>query len=187
LQASFNIIESAGQRITRTIDLILNMSEIQTGTYEYIPRKIDIYKDILATLKCEFKGIADSKGIKFEIISKTDNAIKVIDSYTVMQIFANLIDNAFKYTNKGKVQVVIKKDKSGNLVVSVKDTGIGMSAKYIPKLFRPFSQEEQGYTRKFEGNGLGLALVKNYCDLNNAAISVKSKKNVGTTFKITFN
>ncbi|MBK8944858.1 MAG: PAS domain S-box protein [Ignavibacteriae bacterium] len=187
LQSSFEIIESAGNRITRTIDLILNMSEIQTNTYEYIPRKIDIYEEILIPLVTEFKGVAISKGIKFQLIKKSENNIIVLDPYTVMQIFANLLDNAFKYTNKGNVKIKINKNRKGNIIVEVSDTGIGISAKYLPKLFKPFSQEEQGYTRKFEGNGLGLALVKNYCDLNNAEISVTSKKNIGTTFKVCFN
>ncbi|MBK7104589.1 MAG: PAS domain S-box protein [Ignavibacteriae bacterium] len=187
LQSSFEIIESAGNRITRTIDLILNMSEIQTNTYEYIPRKVDIYEEILIPLVTEFQGVAISKGINFQLIKKSENNILELDPYTVMQIFANLLDNAIKYTNKGKVKVEINKNKKGNLIVNVEDTGIGISAKYLPKLFKPFSQEEQGYTRKFEGNGLGLALVKNYCELNNAEISVTSKKNIGTIFKVCFN
>ncbi|MFZ1289818.1 MAG: PAS domain S-box protein [Melioribacteraceae bacterium] len=186
LKSSFEIIESAGNRITRTIDLILNMSEIQTNTYEYIPRKVDIYEEILIPLVTEFKGVAFSKGIDFQLIKKSEDNIRELDPYTVMQIFANLLDNAIKYTNKGKVRIEICKNRSRNLIVNITDTGIGISNKYIPKLFKPFTQEEQGYTRKFEGNGLGLALVKNYCDLNNANISVKSKKNIGTTFKVTF-
>ncbi len=186
LKSSFEIIESAGNRITRTIDLILNMSEIQTNTYEYIPRKVDIYEEILIPLASEFKTVALAKGLEFKLTKNSNNTIKNLDPYTVMQIFANLIDNAIKYTNKGKVEVEISKDKKRNLIVSVIDTGIGISSKYLPKLFIPFSQEEQGYSRKFEGNGLGLALVKNYCELIKADISVKSKKNAGTTFSVHF-
>ena len=62
-----------------------------------------------------------------------------------------------------------------------------MNDEYLSKIFDPFSQEETGYTRKFEGTGLGLTLVRNYCELNNAEISVKSKKNRGSTFIIKFN
>ncbi len=68
----------------------------------------------------------------------------------------------------------------------MEDTGIGISDEYIPMLFTPFTQEETGYSRKFDGNGLGLALVKNYCDLLDAKIAVKSKKGAGSTFTVMF-
>jgi signal transduction histidine kinase len=61
-----------------------------------------------------------------------------------------------------------------------------MSEDFLPAIFQPFSQEEMGYTRHFEGNGLGLALVKSYADLNKAKIEVESKKGEGTTFSVTF-
>ncbi|MCP5062216.1 MAG: hypothetical protein GY936_07125 [Ignavibacteriae bacterium] len=99
----------------------------------------------------------------------------------------NLIDNAIKYTEKGTVIVKPFLNEFGNLQVDVVDTGIGIANEYIPKMFEAFSQEEQGYTRSYEGLGLGLSLVKNYADLNHAELKVKSKKNVGTTFSVIFN
>lgn len=72
------------------------------------------------------------------------------------------------------------------VAVKVVDTGIGIKEEFIPNLFDKFTQEEQGYTRKFEGNGLGLALVKKYCEINRCAIEVSSKKGVGSTFTVTF-
>jgi signal transduction histidine kinase len=66
------------------------------------------------------------------------------------------------------------------------DTGIGISEEFFPRLFEPFAQEEQGYTRRYEGNGLGLALVKKYCDLSNVKIKVESSKGIGTTFSLLF-
>jgi PAS domain S-box-containing protein len=187
LKASFEIISSAGKRITRTIDLILNMSEVQTGTYEYLAKTVDIYKDVLLTIIEEFNALAKTKNLDFVVINKTDDTKIVVDSYTVTQIFVNLVDNAFKYTNEGRIELKIERDENNKLVISVADTGIGISDKYLPLIFKAFSQEEQGYTRKFEGNGLGLALVKNYCDMNNAEIKVESKKDVGTTFTVSFN
>ena len=73
------------------------------------------------------------------------------------------------------------------VIVDIADTGIGISRQYMPRLFLPFTQEETGYTRKFEGNGLGLSIVKSYLDLLRADIKVKSEKDRGTTFTITFN
>ncbi len=187
IENSFSIIKSAGDRLIRTIDLILNMSEIQTGSYEYSPRKVDIYSDILVNLINEANASIKNRKIKFNVEKETNDTIRNVDNYTVSQIFVNLLDNAFKYTNEGKIVLSISKTKNNKLAISVSDTGIGIAKEYIPKLFNPFSQEEQGYTRTFEGNGLGLALVKNYCEMNNAEIKVKSKKGIGTTFTVIFN
>ena len=70
--------------------------------------------------------------------------------------------------------------------MEVRDSGIGMSEEYLKKLFTPFSQEDVGYKREFEGNGLGLALVKKYIELNKAEIEVESEKNIGSVFSVTF-
>ncbi len=70
--------------------------------------------------------------------------------------------------------------------MEIKDSGVGIEETYLQKLFEPFSQEEMGYTRKYEGNGIGLALVKKYCELNNEKIEVESEKNKGSIFRIIF-
>lgn len=180
-------IEFSGKRIIRTIDLILNMSEIQTGTYEPILKQINLYSDILKKLMREFKTFADSKKLELNIFESNVDSIVLADEYSVTQIFANLIDNAIKYTDKGKVDIYMKKNEKGECLVEVTDTGIGISKEFIPRLFSTFVQEHQGYTRRFEGNGLGLALVKKYCEINNAEVYVESKKDFGTTFTIVFN
>lgn len=185
LESCFGSIDLASKRVIRTIDMILNMSEIQTGTYENKPVKLNLNSDIFENLGREFSGFALSKGLKL-IIDKPDQELNIIaDEYSVMQIFANLIDNAIKYTKEGSVRVKFAENKR-KLTVLISDTGIGISSEYIPHLFDAFSQEEQGYTRNFEGNGLGLALVKKYCEMNNAEIGVKSTKGKGTTFKVEF-
>ncbi|OGU77934.1 MAG: hypothetical protein A2W11_12710 [Ignavibacteria bacterium RBG_16_35_7] len=104
-----------------------------------------------------------------------------------MQIFQNLIGNAIKYTLKGSVTVILEDFNEEKLQVVVKDTGIGISKEYIANLFAPFSQEDVGYKREFEGNGLGLALVKKYVEINNADILVESEKDRGSTFTVIFN
>ena len=181
----FNTMEGAGRRIIRTIDLILNMSELQTASYEYKPRRIDIYSDIIDPVFLEYKHIAEKKNLSLDIINDAEMSYVNADEYSVTQIFANLLDNALKYTEHGGIKVVIK-NAANKLLVSISDTGIGISKEYLPNLFLPFIQEEQGYTRKFEGNGLGLALVKKYCDLNNIDISVQSEKGKGSSFILKF-
>jgi len=187
LKYGFSGIQSAGKRLIRTIDLILNMSDVQLGTHEYIPKEVDICEDIIEHLIIEYRVMVNEKGLKLNLLKNTNDTKIVVDSYSVHQIFANLIDNAIKYTKEGKIDVECIRNMQGHLEVSVIDTGMGISQDYIPMLFDEFSQEDMGYTRKFEGNGLGLALVKRYCELNKAEIKVESEKGVGTKFTIIFN
>ncbi len=177
-------MESSGKRIIRTINLILNVSELQSGSYDYIPKKLYLVSDIIANLIYEFKYLAELKGISIELNYENDYQLW-IDEYSVTQIFSNLIDNAVKYTESGKITIKVYEDNS-SVIAKVKDTGIGISEKYLPHIFEPFTQEAQGYSRKFEGNGLGLKLVSEYSKLNNATVSVTSKKGEGTEFKIQF-
>lgn len=187
LKMSFDAIDNGSHRLIRTIDSILNMSQLQTGTYNPIIKYNDLDKDILKPAFTELKAHAVEKNLELNYILQTDKSMVRCDNYTTGQIFVNLIDNAIKYTNSGKVTIKLYKNKNGNIAVDINDTGIGISEEFLPNLFQAFSQEETGYTRKYEGNGLGLALVKNYADINNAFIKVASKKGEGTTFSVIFN
>jgi PAS domain S-box-containing protein len=185
LKSGFQMIDRAGKRLVRTIDLILNMSEIQTGTYDYRPKKFDVYNDCLVPIYLAYKFIAQDKNIDLILSKNADSSEVIADEYTINQIFYNLIDNAVKYTKSGSVTILVERKKT-TLSIAIKDTGIGIAKEYIPLLFTPFSQEEQGYTRRFDGNGLGLALVKKFCELNKATIQVESEKNSGSTFTVIF-
>ncbi len=186
LDSEIKAVENGGKRLLRTIDLILNMSLIQTGNYEVNIEKIDI-KDLLFKLVNEFNSLAKEKNLQLSFDPGNVEPFIFGDEYTLAQTFQNLIDNAIKYTERGKVEIKIYNNGNNKINVDVMDTGIGISQEYIPNLFKPFSQEEEGYSRKFEGNGLGLALTKKYIELNNAGINVKSKKGEGTTFTVILN
>jgi signal transduction histidine kinase len=162
------------------------MSEIQVGTYEPAKLEIDIFQDVIKDILTEYKFTAKKKDVDLTLICLTENTKIIGDQYSISQIFVNLIDNAIKYTDKGFIKITIERDNENNLNVIIEDSGIGISQNYLSELFEPFSQEEQGYTRAYEGSGLGLALVKKYCEINNADISVESIKNVGTKFKLKF-
>ncbi|MGE5353344.1 MAG: PAS domain S-box protein [Acidobacteriota bacterium] len=185
MRKSFRIIEKAGKRLFRTVDLIVNMSELQTGTYELYPRELEIY-DVLRDLYIEFRKYASDKGVEMQLVNYTTDAIIIADEYSISQVFRSLIDNAVKYTDRGKIRIILEKDEEDRLVVSVEDTGIGISESYLPRLFEPFSQEDQSYTRSYQGNGLGLALAKKYAELNKGVIEVKSVKGSGTVFRVVF-
>lgn len=187
VKSSFNSMDSAGRRIIRTIDLILNMSELQTGIYEVNNKEFNFMKTILQPLINEFEKTAIHNNISLILLNHWDKENIFADEYSTFQIFENLLSNAFKYTNEGFVEIELTKNSENQLIVNISDSGIGISDLYLNNLFQPFSQEEQGYTRKYEGNGLGLALVKKYCDLNNFEISVKSIKKQGSKFTINLN
>jgi len=186
LKMAFSSVERASKRLVRTIDLILNMAEVQSKSYHVKFKKIDIYDTILGLI-FEFESLAKDKGVLLLHKKSTELTEIFADEYTLTQIFQNLIDNALKYTIKGSVELSVYSKYPNIICIDVKDTGIGISEEYLPKLFSPFSQEDTGYTRRFEGNGLGLALVKNYVELNNGTIEVKSEKGKGTTFTVIFN
>ncbi len=182
----FGMIQTGSSRLIRTIDLILNMSEIQTGSYKKTIEPISLVGDILAPLISEFCYNAEQKKLKLFIVPSSIKEHKFTgDRYAVTQIFANLIDNAIKYTNAGSVEIGLRND-CGSIIVDVIDTGIGISKEYLSAMFKPFSQEETGYTRHFDGNGLGLALVKKYCEINDAEIFVESEKGKGSKFSVRF-
>lgn len=182
----FESIDISAKRIIRTVDLVLNVSELQLGIYKPNFSVIDLDKSILSEVVSEHKQLVKRK--KLELFYSYNSASQHInaDEYCVIQIFANLIDNAIKYTKTGKVEIDVRDYNKNKLAVEIRDTGIGMSKEFLEHIFEPFHQEYQGYSRAYEGNGLGLALVKKYCELNNAEIEVESEKGIGSIFRVIF-
>ncbi len=185
LAENFSIIDKATKRIIRTIDLILDMSKLQSGMVETNFKMLDIYEKILLNIYYAYEQTAIDKNINFQIENRSADNLVFADEYTIGQVFTNLVDNAFKYTNNGSIEIILDgNDKE--LKVTVTDTGIGISKEYLPTLFDTFSQEDQTLTREYEGNGLGLALAKKYCEINKAKLDVKSEKNKGSDFIVSF-
>lgn len=180
----FASINRSAARLQRTIEDILSMSSIQIGNFYTSSTRINL-EEVIRLLMEDFKSLAEEKNLDFVFYNKSRNSYVTADSYSIINSFQHLIDNALKFTNKGKVEITIY-DQDENLCVAVKDTGIGISKEYMDKLFKPFTQEEVGYNRRYDGNGLGLALTKEYLRLNHAQIYVQSEKGTGTTFTVTF-
>ncbi len=180
----FNGMKDAGERIIRTIDLIINMSQLQTGSYDPKFSKLQLH-DIVNALVIEFESIAKRKNLPIKYNDQCKTCGIYADEYSAKKIIENLIDNAIKYTEEGEITIETF-DEGDRLGISVIDTGIGIDKSYLPRIFDAFSQEDQGYTRKFEGNGLGLALVKKFVELNHAEIKVESEKGKGSKFTVLF-
>ncbi|MGA7722698.1 MAG: PAS domain S-box protein [Ignavibacteriaceae bacterium] len=181
----FKSIEQASNRLVRTIDLILNMSMFKAGKIEVAASNVDLYF-ILLNLIQEFKNKADEKKLKLTFCNNASNVYLRTDEFILIHVFQNLIENAIKYTYQGRVEVILYNNSEHSLCVDVKDTGIGISKDYLESMFKPFTQEDTGYSRKYEGVGLGLALVKNYLDLIGALIKVDSEKGKGSVFTVIF-
>ncbi len=187
LKEAFHAISTAGDRIIRTVELILNMTDLQTGSFEPHFQEWDVYNQILRRVFLEYLPKAKDKNLALILNEPKGDTNVTVDEFSVRNILSNIVDNAIKYTDKGHVAINTYRNEENKLVIEISDTGIGIDEEYLPFLFEAFSQEQQGYTRKFEGNGLGLALVKQYCEINNIDIKVKSKKGEGTAFILTFN
>ncbi|GEM_PF-5703884 len=180
----FDPIQNGASRLIRTIDSILNMSQFQSGEFELFKEKFDLYNEVLVSLTKEFEPVAAKKNLKLTLSKSIDDTLIYGDQYTITQLFTNLVDNAIKYTNEGFVRVSLFDKNERYLYVSVEDSGIGIAEEFIPDLFEPFHQEEMGYSRAFDGNGLGLALVKKYVEVNKGKIEVFSEKGKGTKFVV---
>jgi PAS domain S-box-containing protein len=184
VRSAVSAINNASDRIVRTVDLVLNMSEIQLGLYKSDPKEFDLYKDVLKKLISLAKSKAKEKELEISFINELEDTRIVADEYSIEEIFSNVLDNAIKFTENGSVEIKISELNEDVILVTVKDTGIGIDKDYQKSLFEPFTQELHGYSRKYEGNGLGLSVVKKFCDLNHAKIEVESEKGEGSTFRI---
>jgi len=186
LMTGFEVISRGGERVIRTVDLMLNMSEILTNTFRYRPQKLDFFSDIFFSIFDKNKKYAEEKEIRFEYTNKCTSDTIFADEFMLNHIVDNIINNAIKFTDAGSVEISMFNSDAGNLIFQVKDTGIGISENYLSRIFEVFTQEDEGVRRKYDGNGLGLSLVKKYCDINNIKLDLKSKKNFGTTVTLEF-
>ncbi|GJQ61346.1 MAG: hypothetical protein SCALA702_03990 [Melioribacteraceae bacterium] len=178
-------IEGAAKRIITTVEHLLNMSDIMTSAYEPKLRKLDIVERVIDLVIPEYVKLAKNKGLNFVTNNSAVNTKIYADEHAIGQIVTNLFDNAVKFTNRGKVELTLQ-NNNDHLEIIISDTGIGISEDHLDKIFYPFTQETTGYTREYDGIGLGLCLVKNYCDLNDIKLEITSQKGVGTTIKLIF-
>lgn len=172
-------------RIIRTVDMILNYSRLQTGEYPVIQKEIEL-STICEDLVKECMAAAKHKALELSFENRCAGTLITADDYSVTQAIFNLIHNSIKYTQKGFVKVILSEGNNNDIILKVKDSGIGIEKEYLNKIFEPYIQEDMGYTRAYEGVGLGLSLVKKFLDLNKASITVESKKGKGSTFTINF-
>jgi anti-sigma regulatory factor (Ser/Thr protein kinase) len=165
--------------------MILNYSRLQVGQFPNIRKRVAL-SPICLNLVSEYSSAAKLKSLEFSFQDNCGDSSIFVDEYSITMAISNLIENAIKFTNKGFVVLNLHLNYNDDIILDLKDSGIGIEEKYIDKIFEPYQQEQMGYGRTYEGIGLGLAMVKKVLDLNDAIIHVNSKKGEGATFSINF-
>ncbi|WP_343697782.1 response regulator [Flavobacterium sp.] len=179
------VIQSSGNSLLGLIDEILDLSKIEAGKMELEFIEVST-KEITDTLWNLFNFLAKEKGIQFEIISKDAPLVIKTDKMRLEQILKNLISNAIKFTEKGKVSLEIKIDTDNDKIICfiVKDTGIGIPLEKQPLVFEAFQQADGSTKRKYGGTGLGLSISRELAKLLKGEIILHSKVNEGSTFTL---
>ena len=179
-----NLVTLNCDKLIGIITDVIEISQIQSKQVYAIPGEFDFITFIWSIVENSNK-IAKEKSIDLNLEIKPDLKVFNItsDKEKLNRIVSHLIDNALKFTVEGSVTV--KCNLQENIVVSVKDTGIGISEEMQQIIFEPFRQVETGICRNFGGNGLGLPIAKTYATLLGGSITLKSEYNAGSTFTLT--
>ncbi|WP_460545452.1 hybrid sensor histidine kinase/response regulator [Echinicola sediminis] len=179
-----NMVGFAAETLSGIVNDILDLSKLEAGkiAIENIP--FDPHK-LFMSIKSSFELKAAEKRIDFnwKLDLPRDKWLEG-DELRISQILNNLISNALKFTEKGKVEVSIGYDEKGFLLMKVEDTGIGMTDEFKENVFQEFNQGDGSINRRYGGTGLGLAIVKRMLDLQKGEVLLDSTKGEGTTVSI---
>lgn len=184
-----DIILKSGNNLLELINNVLDMSKIETGHVELEKIACDV-KDLFLSISVPFEAIAKSKGVAFHCcVSPKLADCHMTDPTRLRQIVSNLVSNALKFTEKGRVELSVNVDdapllSSQIIVVTVSDTGVGVPKNRLSSIFDSFSQADNSVTRKFGGTGLGLSIVKNLVTLMNGNVEVTSNMGEGSCFTV---
>lgn len=179
-------IQHAGENLLDIINDILDISKIESGMMRLEPVSFSL-RGMLHSLQRMFRHKAAEKQLDLEVHIETEVPdILYGDVMRLTQVLVNLINNAIKFTNQGKVSVYVARIPAhGNGVrvqFAVSDTGIGIAPDKLPFIFDRFSQAEADITRKYGGTGLGLTIVKDLVQLQHGTVRVESEPGKGSTF-----
>ncbi|QUH25065.1 ATP-binding protein [Serpentinicella alkaliphila] len=187
---NLEIVQKSTYSLLRIIDDILDYSKIEAGKVTIENSSFNLTEHISEVVEL-YKNMAKEKGIELLLeIDSTTPEIVYGDSLRVRQILSNLITNAIKFTNEGKVTVYVEgqglNEHDTYIKVDVRDTGIGIPKDKLGLLFNRFYQVEEPYGKKYEGTGLGLAISKKLVELMGGNMSVESIEGAGSCFSFTF-
>ncbi|MFA6191989.1 MAG: ATP-binding protein [Sulfurimonas sp.] len=176
-----SVINKAGNDLLLLINDILDLTKIESGKMELVIS--ELYSgDMIEDMRGLFGTLAEEKGVKF-IINDNFKGVFMTDSMKLSQVLKNLLSNAFKFTKEGSVVLDISL-RDENIMISVKDTGIGIQNDKINTIFDAFKQVDGSISREFGGTGLGLSISKTIVELLHGHIFVESAFGKGTTFTV---
>ena len=188
-QRYLEVLNSNGHALLELINSILDLAKVESGRLSLELTDFDL-REIVEKSVETLATRAHSKGLELIIDIAPDVPISLVgDPLRLRQVLINLVGNAIKFTEKGEVLVKVTRDSAAEaplrLKFSVCDTGIGIPAAQIPRLFSPFTQADSSTARKFGGSGLGLAIVKRLVGLMEGEVGVESEPGKGSVFSFT--
>jgi len=178
-------IQSSGNDLLMLINDILDLSKIEAGHMEMRPETVPLQR-LVNDLTRSFEAVAQQKGLAFHtrIEPGCPEAI-ITDLQRVEQVLKNMLSNAIKFTDSGKVELSISRAAKGRLAFAVSDTGIGIAPEQQQAIFEAFRQADGTISRKYGGTGLGLSISRELTRLLGGMIELKSKPEQGSIFTVT--
>jgi CheY-like chemotaxis protein/nitrogen-specific signal transduction histidine kinase len=180
------MLTKSSDNLLALVNNILDLSKIESGTFEIENRKIDLFDTIEAVVDMTSTR-AQAKGLEL-ILKVTEDVPRLIlsDASRIKQILTNLIGNAIKFTSSGEVVLSVSRTDNERCAIefSVADSGIGIPKEQLNRIFDRFAQVPCGADVQREGSGLGLSICKRLCDLMGASIAVTSEVKKGSTFTV---
>jgi len=183
-QAEFaTYIRDAGLNLLTIVNGVLDLARIEAGKMELDEQLVSL-DEVLSSAIRAIRPAAEKKSV--EIIRGPETPVLIrIDSPKMIRVLGNLLSNAVKFTEPGgHVAVGSDKENSGELTISVSDTGIGIPAEHLERVLEPFGQVEDHLTRQSEGVGLGLPIARALVGLHDGKIAIHSRLGAGTTVEI---
>lgn len=175
------LILKAGRRLRETLESILMLAELDSGELVLEPKEVDVREVVHSTAEL-IRLQAVQKGLEFRVATPDEPVWAEIYPTALAHILSNLFSNAVKFTKEGYVNVHV--EHRSDVIISVEDTGVGVDEQFLPFLFEDFRQESAGLTRQYEGSGLGLSIVRRFCEMIGATIEVRTEQHVGSTFTV---
>jgi CheY-like chemotaxis protein len=177
-------IRDSGQALLQILGDVLDLSKIEAGELELRPEEFDV-ADLAERTWALFSAAAQAKGLGAACtVDETAAGVWRGDEQRLRQIISNLLSNALKFTDRGDIALEVER-RGEALSFAVHDTGIGIAAEALPKLFNKFSQVDESNTRRFGGTGLGLAISRELAQLMGGDIEVQSTPGQGSVFRVT--
>ena len=178
-------IHSSGAHLLELINDVLDVSKIEAGKWTLNPEPLDL-RTLAAKCLTLVEGRAKDGGLALTADIAADLPPLVADQRATKQCLLNLLTNAVKFTPEGGTVGILARTTPDSILLTVKDSGIGIPASEMPRLLHPFEQVESAMTRKLTGTGLGLSLTKSLVEMHGGSLSIDSREGAGTEVTLAF-